>query len=255
MLIAEKEGRICRLILDRPEKRNALNGELVDELQLHFDRAFNDDGIKLIILSGNGESFCAGADLAMLESLRNASYEENVADSGKLARLFLTIRNGGKIVLAAVHGHAIAGGCGLAGVCDISIASEKAKFGYTETRIGFVPAIVARFLLDKVGETRTKKLLFSGNLISAKVAEQMGLITEAVSHEDFNRHIETWTDTLLNKVSGVAVAQTKNLINKVSDMTLINAISEAVQVNAAARSTDECQRGIAAFLKKEKISW
>ncbi|MEX0778314.1 MAG: enoyl-CoA hydratase-related protein [Balneolales bacterium] len=255
MLEIEKEGRVCRIILNRPEKRNALNGDLVDDLQLQFDNAFADDDIKLIILSGKGEAFCAGADLSMLQRLQKASYEENLADSGKLGRLFLTIHNGPKIVLGAIHGYAIAGGCGLAGVCDISIASHNAKFGYTEVRIGFVPAIVTRLLLDKVGETRAKKLLLSGNLISAKEAQDIGLITEAVAPEDFDKHIETWTDTLLTKVSGEAVSQTKYLINKLPDMSLNKAISDSVIVNASARSSTDCQRGIEAFLKKEKISW
>lgn len=255
MLKVEKEGRLCRIILNRPEKRNALNGELVDDLQYHFDDAFADDDIKLIILSGEGSAFCAGADIAMLESLQYASYEDNIIDSGKLARLLLAIRNGPKVVLAAIHGHAIAGGCGLAGVCDISIASNNARFGYTETRMGFVPAIVTRLLLDKVGETRARKLLLSGNLISAKEAEGIGLISEAVPAGEFEKHIEIWTDILLNKVSGDAVTHTKNLMNKVSDMSLANATSEAVQVNASARATPDCQRGIKAFLNKQEISW
>ncbi|MEX2404572.1 MAG: enoyl-CoA hydratase/isomerase family protein [Balneolales bacterium] len=255
MLKVERNGRVYRIILNRPEKRNALNGDMVDELQFHFDRAFNDENIKLIVLSGNGSAFCAGADLAMLKSLQHASYEDNLSDSGKLGRLFLTIRNGPKIVLAAVHGHAIAGGCGLAGACDISIASQNAKLGYTEVRIGFVPAIVTRLLLDKVGETRAKKLLLSGNLISAKEAEEMGLITEAVPAEDFNKHVETWIETLLFKVSGDAVAKTKYLINKLPDMSMTKAISEAIQVNASARSSIDCQKGIIAFLNKDKIIW
>ncbi|MEX0929488.1 MAG: enoyl-CoA hydratase-related protein [Balneolales bacterium] len=255
MLKVERTGRVCRLVLNRPEKRNALSGDLVDELQLRFDEAFDDDGVKVIVLAAEGGVFCAGADLATLDRLQSATYEENVADSGKLARLFLTIRNGGKAVLAAIHGHAIAGGCGLAGVCDISVAVKSAQFGYTESRIGFVPAIVTKFLLEKVGETQTKKLLLTGRLITAAEAERIGLITEAVADEEFDQTIEKWVHTLVSKVSGESVAQTKTLINKVADLSVSKAVSEAVQVNALSRSTSDCRKGVRAFLNKENIDW
>ncbi len=250
--VTERTGIIS---LNRPEKRNALNPALVGELKEAFTYCFKSDEVKVVKLRGEGETFCAGADLSVIQALRDADYEENLEDSRHLAGLFRIIHEGEKPVVAAVHGHAIAGGCGLATICDIVIASEPAKFGYTETRIGFVPAIVARFLIRKTGETHARDLLLSGRLISAREAARIGLVTEVVSPDEFNSRVNERVKDLVTKSSGQAMAATKRLINTAGDLSFDEALEQAVEINARARGTEDCRKGIQAFLDKEKISW
>ncbi len=248
-------GRTGIISLNRPEKRNALNPLMVDELKQAFTHCFENDEVKVIKIRAEGDVFCAGADLAVIRAMRDATYDENLEDSQSLAALFSIIHKGEKPVVAAVHGHAIAGGCGLAAVCDIVIASGPAKFGYTETRIGFVPAIVARFLMRKTGETHARDLLLSGRLISAEEAARIGLVTETVPTDSFNEHVKNRIDDLVNKCSGEAMAATKTLINTVGDLSFDEALEYAAKLNAKARESKDCKSGIQAFLNKEKISW
>ncbi|HWA36104.1 MAG TPA: enoyl-CoA hydratase/isomerase family protein, partial [Cyclobacteriaceae bacterium] len=162
-MVADRVGYIT---LNRPEKRNALNQEMVSELEAAFQKASSDDSAKVIVLRARGEAFCAGADLGYLQQLQKYSYEENLADSSHLKELFFLIYTLNKVVIAEVQGAALAGGCGLAAVCDFVFTVPEAKFGYTEVKIGFIPAIVTVFLLRKIGESRAKELLLSGSLIS-----------------------------------------------------------------------------------------
>lgn len=254
-ILSDIRDSIGIISLNRPEKRNALNPELVGELKTAFTSFFEDDSVKVIKLRGEGDAFCAGADLAVIKKLKEATYEENLEDSRHLAELFEIIRNGAKPVVAAVHGHAIAGGCGLASICDIVIASKPAKFGYTETRIGFVPAIVARFLMKKVGETHARNLLLRGHLITADEAARIGLVTETTTVEAFQETVERVLEDLVHKCSGQALQTTKTLINAAGDQTFEEAVNYAVEVNAKSRGSEDCQRGISAFLDKEKIVW
>jgi methylglutaconyl-CoA hydratase len=152
------------LTLNRPEKRNALSPEIITELKNAFDKAEQDASVKVVVLKANGESFCAGADLNYLQQLQNFSYEENLADSQHLKELFLKIYTLKKVVIAQVQGHALAGGCGLATVCDFTFAVPEAKFGYTEVRIGFIPALVAVFLIRKIGEQKAGIFYLPENL-------------------------------------------------------------------------------------------
>lgn len=255
LVISEVRNRVGVITLNRPEKRNALNPEVVTGLKQAFSAFFENNEVKVIKLRGEGEAFCAGADLAVIQQLKEASYEENLADSQELAELFSIIHHGSKPVIAAVHGHAIAGGCGLATICDMVVASDAAKLGYTETRIGFVPAIVAQFLLRKVGETHARRLLFTGSLISASEAARIGLVSESVPVDDFNERVDALVETLLHKTSGEALQRTKTLLNEVAELNFEEALNHAAQTNAAARGTQDCQRGIQAFLDKQKISW
>jgi methylglutaconyl-CoA hydratase len=156
--------RIATISLNRPEKKNAFNPELVTALTAALLQASDDEEVKLIVLKAVGDVFSAGADLAYLQQLQENSHEENVADSENLKTLFTTIYYLPKVVIAQVEGHAIAGGCGLATVCDITFAVPEAKFGYTEVKLGFVPAIVSCFLIRKTSETIAKKILLSGDL-------------------------------------------------------------------------------------------
>jgi len=248
------ENRIGYVTLSRPEKRNALNYQVVSELKKAFEVAANDKEAKVVVLKATGEAFCAGADLGYLQQLQKNSYQENLEDSTHLKELFLQLYTMPKVVIASIQGHAIAGGSGLAAVCDFSFSVPKAKFGYTEVRIGFIPAIVMIFLLRKIGEHKTKNLLLSGRLISAKEAVDYGLINQVVK-EDLDQEVTDFAQELINNNSTQSMAAAKQMIAKVQHLTLEEALNYAVEQNAHTRSTEDCKKGIASFLNKEPVRW
>src|SRR5258707_11064917 len=196
LVLYEVKERIGYVTLNRPEKRNALSHELVTALKEAFDQAEKDPMAKVIVLRANGETFCAGADLASLQKLQTFSFEENVADSNHLKELFLKIYQLKKVVIAKVQGHALAGGCGLATVCDFVFAVPEAKFGYTEVKIGFIPAIVLVFLIRKIGEKMAKHLLLSGELFQGNEAMSFGLINYLVSKDKLNESVLEFAQNL-----------------------------------------------------------
>lgn len=247
--------RVGIITLNRPEKRNALSHELVAELNQVFTDAGKDDRVKVIVLKANGEAFCAGADLAYLQQLQRFSYEENLQDSNHLKELFLTIYTLPKIVIAQVQGHALAGGCGLATVCDLAFAAPVAKFGYTEVKIGFIPAIVSVFLLRKIGEAKSKELLLCGELYPAEQAMQFGLINKVVPAEKLEHEVWETAQKLVENNSAQSMQLTKQMIAEVQSKTLAEALTYAAELNAHARGTEDCKKGIAAFLNKEKLKW
>ncbi len=254
-LLSRRDGPVLTLTLNRPDKRNALNAELVGALTDALDAAAEDDGIRVVVLTGAGRVFSAGADLAALEALQTASAEDNLADSARLARLFEAIYRHPKPVVAKVNGHAIAGGCGLAAVCDLALVAEGAKLGFTEVRIGFVPAIVSVFVLRKLGEAAARDLMLRGHLVSAEEAARVGLITRAVALEELDEAVKELAREIAAGTSATAVALTKRLLADVPGMGLSEALGHAVQLNALARSTDDCRAGIAAFLSKTDPPW
>ena len=248
------EERIAFITLDRPGKRNALNDQMVSELKQAFTRAAQSYEAKVVVLRANGEVFCAGADLAYLQQLQQNTYEENLQDSQHLKELFYQIYTLEKVVIAQVNGHAIAGGCGLATVCDFAYASPAAKFGYTEVRIGFIPAIVKVFLLRKLGEARAKELLLTGELVTALEAKEYGLINRVVE-TDLAGYTRDFAKLLIEKNSGQSMGFTKKMIAEVQSKTLEEGLNYAAEMNAQARASEDCKKGIAAFLDKEKIVW
>ncbi len=247
-------NRVGYITLNRPEKRNALNYQVVAELKEAFTLANDDSNTKVIVLKAEGDAFCAGADLAYLEELQQNSYHENLADSNHLKELFLQIYTLPKVVIAAIQGHAIAGGSGLASVCDYAFSVPQAKFGYTEVRIGFIPAIVMVFLIRKIGEQKAKDLLLSGRLISAQKAAELGIITRVIEN-NLEKEVDEFAQELISKNSGQSMALTKQMIANVQNISLENGLGLAAEQNAKARATDDCKKGIAAFLKKENINW
>jgi methylglutaconyl-CoA hydratase len=251
----EVKERIGTIILNRPKKRNALNFELVSELKEAFTSFERDESVKVIVLKAKGPAFCAGADLAYLQKLQGFSYEENLLDSKHLKELFLTIYTLKKVVVAQVQGNAIAGGCGLASVCDFAFTVPEAMFGYTEVKLGFIPAIVMVFLLRKIGVGNASHLLLSGELISADEACRMGMVNKVVPSEILEDAVLTFAKKLLVENSSQAMLTTKQMIAKVQSMQLDEALNFAAEMNAIARSSDDCQKGIRAFLDKQKIAW
>lgn len=251
----ESANRIGFITLNRAEKRNSLSHELVSELKECFRTAESDDNVKVIVLKANGETFCAGADLAYLQDLQKFSYQQNVDDSNHLKELFLIIYTLKKVVIAQVQGHALAGGCGLATICDFVYAIPEAKFGYTEVKIGFIPAIVMVFLLRKIGETRAKQLLLSGDPVSSQEALQLGLINKIIPGDRLSEEVLKFATHLVESNSSSSMMMTRQMIAQVQSMPLDEALTFASEMNAKARSTDDCKKGIAAFLNKEKLTW
>ena len=255
LLLRHRDGPVLTLTLNRPDKRNALGADLVAALKNALAEAAADDAVRVLVLTGAGKVFSAGADLAALEGLQTASAEANLADSRHLAELFAAIYQHPKPIIASVNGHAIAGGCGLAAVCDFALVAEHARLGFTEVRIGFVPAIVSVFVLRKLGEVAARDLMLRGHLVSAGEAAAMGLVTRAVAADDLDAETAALARELASETSGSAVAMTKRLLADVPGMGLGEALGHAVQLNALARSTDDCKAGIAAFLGKTDPPW
>ncbi len=255
LVLYEVKERIGYITLNRPDKRNALSFELVAELKEAFDRAEKDSTAKVIVLRANGEAFCAGADLASLQKLQSNSFEENIADSNHLKELFMKIYQLKKVVIAQVQGHALAGGCGLATVCDFVFAVPEAKFGYTEVKIGFIPAMVLVFLIRKIGEQRSKHLLLSGELVQGNDAINFGLINFLVGKDELEKNVNDFAQKLIVNNSAHSMNLTKQMIDQVQSMSLIDALTYAARMNAEMRASDDCKKGISSFLNKEKLSW
>ncbi|KAG4069320.1 hypothetical protein HA402_012173 [Bradysia odoriphaga] len=247
--------RVATIALNRPEKRNALNGPMVAELREAFRMAAADEAVKVVILKGNGEAFCAGADLDYLQQLQQNTYDENLADSRELMQLFREIYDLDKIVIGQVEGHAVAGGCGLVTLCDLTYVVPEALLGYTEVKIGFIPALVAIFLVRKIGEGRSRELLLTGQLVTAEKAASYGLITGVVPAPEIASVVAKVAASLCTGASAHSLEVTKKLIGTVLDLSLEEGLTHASVLNAATRGHDDCKRGIAAFLNKEKLNW
>ncbi len=248
-------NRVATITIDRPEKKNALSAELVLQLTEIMLQASDDDLVKVIVLKANGNVFSAGADLAYLQQLEKNSHEENLADSENLMKLFTTIYYLPKVVIAQVEGHAIAGGCGLATVCDIIFSIPEAKFGYTEVKLGFVPAIVSCFLLRKTSETIAKRILLTGELFSAQQALDFGLITFVTDKSEIEQKVQEFSLNLCEQASGNALMVTKQLIGQITNPILEKSLEIAVQINARVRESVDFKKGIASFVNKQSITW
>jgi methylglutaconyl-CoA hydratase len=227
LVLFAKKNRIGYLTLNRPEKRNALNDELVSELINAFHLANEDQEVKVIILKSSGTAFCAGADLAYLQKLQFNSFEENLQDSRQLKDLYHLIYTLKKVVIAQINGHAIAGGCGLASVCDFSFAVPEARFGYTEVHIGFIPALVSVFLLRKIGEGRSRRLLLSGDLIDAVTAKELGLINWVVPKDQLEEKVLEFAENLCINNSSESMAVVKKMIAELPGMEINKALEYA----------------------------
>ncbi len=255
VIIYSVKDRIGYITLNRPDKRNALSHELVSELMKIFSKAEVDPNVKVVVLNANGEVFCAGADLTYLQQLQKFSFEENLADSNHLKALFLKIYSLKKVVIAQVQGHALAGGCGLVTVCDFAFAVPEAKFGYTEVKIGFIPALVSVFLVRKIGEQKARHLLLTGEIIKAQEALNRGLITAVVGQNNLESTVYQFAQTLISSNSEQSMQLTKQLIQDVQTLPLKEALDMAATMNAHARATEDCKKGISAFLNKQELRW
>ena len=247
------DGGVATITLHRPEKRNAISFELIDDLLRALDEVANSNAI-VLILTGAGTAFCSGMDLDNLKALLGRTPEQNLKDSETMVRLFRSLYEFPKATIAAVNGAAIAGGTGLALLCDFTLAVPEAKFGYTEVRIGFVPAIVSTFLLRQVGEKQARDLLLTGRLFDAQEAARMGLVTEVVAADKLmNRAREL--AALLMANSAASLRATKKLLTDHARAELDAQIDAAVRENAAIRTAADFREGISSFLEKRKPVW
>lgn len=247
--------QIAHVSLNRPDKRNAFSQQLVEELRKIFADIRNNDHVKVVILKAEGKVFSAGADLDYLKSLQTNTYDENLSDSLLLKDLYRKIYTLPKVVIAQIQGHAIAGGCGLVSVCDYAYAVPEAQFGYTEVKIGFIPALVMVFLSRKIGEAYTRRLLLSGDLVDAKEALSVGLISKIVEAEHLNAEVHKFATHLVKTNSANSMALTKSMLTTIQGMNLEDALNFAAETNAKVRASEDCMKGINAFLNKEPISW
>jgi methylglutaconyl-CoA hydratase len=254
-LLYSVEERICTITLNRPEKRNALNNEFIQELNRAFISASKDAAIKVVVLEANGNAFCAGADLDYLQKMSSFNFEENLEDSKNLMRLFQTMYSMRKPIVAKIHGPAVAGGCGLATVCDIVVASEEAVFGYTEVKIGFIPAVVLTFLVRRIGEGKARNLLLRGDIISAQQAKELGLVNEVVPPAKLSEEVHAIAESLCKNSSLLSMGLIKEMFANMDGKTLTDMLEYAANINAVTRMSEDCRKGIAAFLNKEKIHW
>lgn len=249
----EFQGKLATLTLNRPEKRNAISFELIEDLRRALDDVSKSEAI-VLILTGAGKAFSSGMDLENLKALIGRTPEQNFEDSQTMVRLFRSLYEFPKITIAAVNGPAIAGGTGLALLCDFTLATPEAKFGYTEVRIGFVPAIVSTFLLRQVGEKQARDLLLTGRIFGAEEAARMGLVNEIVPAEQLMPRARD-LGSLLMENSSASLFATKKLLTDHARAEIDAQIDEAVRSNAAIRLTADFREGISSFLEKRKPVW
>lgn len=249
-LLVRREGAIARLVLNRPDKRNALNAELVAALKAALREADADGEVRVVAIEGAGKDFCSGADLSALRKIAGAGTMENLEDVDELAGLFSLPRRMRKPVVALVRGRALAGGCGLATACDLVLATASAQFGYPEVRIGFVPAMVMAILRRNLGEKRAFELVARGHPVTAGEAERIGLINHVFPDDAFDGEAAAVLDDLAGR-SASAVQLSKRLLYNSDGMSFDAALRAGADVNVVARMTDDMRAGVARFLERD----
>jgi methylglutaconyl-CoA hydratase len=249
MILYSVDAGIARITLNRPEKRNALNPQLIETLSESLGRSADDENVRVVLLTGAGTDFCAGADLAELDQSAGDGVLDHLHSAGALADLFLKMRRHPRPIIAAVRGRALAGGCGLATACDLILAGATAQFGYPEVKIGFVPAIVMAILRRSVNEKRAFELVTTGQNITAAEAQIIGLVNHVYADEDFDARVDAYAAGLASQ-SASAVTLAKQLLYHMDGMTFQAALEAGVHGNALARMTEDALLGIARFVKK-----
>ena len=244
---------IRTITLNRPERRNAMTQEMQTELIGALEETALSEN-RVLILTGAGEAFCSGLDLSELQGMKDKTAAEPRNDAERLGRLFLTLYELPLPAIAAVHGPAIAGGTGLATICDFTLATPGSKFGFTEARIGFVPALVSAFLALQLGDKRSRDLLLTGRLFDAAEAYQIGLVNEVVAHGELMTRAQALAEMLIAN-SPHSLSATKRLLAAQNRAWFDAAIIAALSANAESRETADFREGIAAFLEKRKPVW
>jgi len=252
-LLVESSEHVAMITLNRPDKRNSINTQMIADLQSALD-AVEITHARVVVLTGAGKAFCAGMDLALLQAIATQSPSENQEDSRRMAKLFRRIWSYSKPMIAAVNGHALAGGCGIATLCDFTIAVPEAKFGYTEVKIGFLPAIVSVFLTRQIGEKRARDLLLTGRMVDGPEAKELGLVNEIVSAERLMARVNELAEVLI-AASPSSITRAKRLLVSTAAASVDADLERAVLENAHLRHTPDFKEGVASFLEKRKPIW
>ncbi len=250
-IIYREQNGVAEVTLNRPEKMNSLDETLIEELAGLFRDISLNNVIKAVVLSGAGGNFCSGLYLDYLQKISEFDLQQNKDDSLRFKDMLLSVYECAKPVVAKVSGYALAGGCGLASACDIIVADDTAKFGYTEVKIGFIPAIVMVFLLKRVSETHAKDLLLTARFIEADEALRMGFINYSVKKNELEGKVNEICAQLMKNYSS-SLALTKEMFSSISNMNFEDALEYACDLNAKTRMTDDCRKGISEFLNKVK---
>jgi methylglutaconyl-CoA hydratase len=252
-LLLDYADETATITLNRPEKRNALSATMISELLTAFDE-IEKKKVRVVIMTGAGATFCAGMDLETLQAMAQQSPQENQDDSRRMAKLFRRVWSFPRPMIAAVNGHALAGGCGIATLCDFTISAPEAKFGYTEVKIGFLPAIVSVFLTRQIGDKRARDLLLTGRLLPAEEAKQLGLVSEIVAPEKLIARAHEFAGQL-SAASPSSLSRAKRLLVCAESAALDADLERAVLENARIRCTPDFKEGLASFLEKRKPVW
>src|SRR6201993_236919 len=252
-LLLESSEHVATITLNRPDKRNSINAQMIADLQSAFE-ALEKTHARVVILTGAGKSFCAGMDLSLLQAIATQSPSENQEDSRRMAKMFRRIWSFSKPLIAAVNGAALAGGCGIATLCDFTLAVPEAKFGYTEVKIGFLPAIVSVFLTRQIGEKRSRDLLLTGRILEAPEAKEFGLVSEIVPAENLMERAHELANVLI-AASPSSLTRSKHLLVSSAAAGVDHDLERAILENARIRCTPDFQEGLASFLEKRKPVW
>lgn len=251
-LVIEKRNNILEIRFNRPEVHNAFNDEVIEQVINIFEDI--DETIRLVIISAEGKSFCAGADLNWMKSMKEYSMEQNIADSQQLHKMFSAIDNCSCPVLGKVHGHALGGGVGVVAVCDFVLASSKAKFGFTEVRLGLIPAVISPYCIKKIGISNARAHFLSGAVFTAQTAKEMGLVHEVVESEELDSRFTEIVTSYLH-AGPQAARDSKELIKSVSDIPEEQVSDYTTEFIARKRISEEGQEGMSALLEKRKANW
>ena len=247
------EGSVATITLTRPEKRNAISTQMIEELLAALTE-IEHTAARAVIITGSGSAFCSGMDLDALKNLAQQSPTQNLEDSRRMAKMFRRLWSYPKPLIAAVNGAAIAGGCGIATLCDFTIAVPEAKFGYTEVRIGFIPAIVSVFLIRQIGDKRARDLLLTGRILTAEEAKQIGLVNHIVEPPKLMDAARIYAASLVES-SPSSIERTKRLLTESAAAEVDAALANAIAENASIRSTADFREGLSSFLEKRRPIW
>ena len=254
VLRCDAGGPVAHVRLNRPEVRNALDTDLIEQLRSTFERLSADTAVRAIVLSGEGKAFCGGADVAMMRESLDLTHEENVAGARALSAMFRAIDGCPKPVIARVHGASLGGGAGLIAVCDIAIAASDAIFGFTEVKLGIIPAVISPFVLAKIGASHARALFLTGERFDAKRAQAIGLVHEVVVGDTLDVAIERVVNEILSAGPN-AIAAIKKLIAGVRETPYDETLELTAGATAAQRVSDEGQEGLRAFLEQRPPGW
>jgi len=248
------EDNIARVTFNRPDVHNAFNDKMINELSRVFDEIEKKRGIRVVIITGKGKSFCAGADLNWMRRVKDYSYEDNLKESLDLAEMLYKIYSSAKPTIARVNGAAIGGGTGLVAVCDIAVAATKAKFSFSEAKLGLIPACISPYVMKKCGEGKCREFFLTGERLTAEKAYNAGLVNLVVDLEQIDDVVNDLVDKLVTSGPD-AIRSCKELLRRVSEMSLEQAKKYTAEVIAKLRISDEGQEGMNAFLEKRKPTW